>query len=669
MMSTRLNDMLELFVHADTATRYLRRVNDASTQDRVRALAEIVKLNPSVLHKQEELQRLCNNLGAEQIAIADEDGIIEAAVPASLVGLNLEDGESVRPAFSYDAGGNEVITFVGVPDQQGIQYAREPRVDRPGAVRVGFRRRWEQESRIDRSISNSKMRLRLGEHGRVVVFRRGVRMNQGGPAFTQADLLALPAGQVQERSVDDENYFLYAVDEEGYRLVGVLPASEIYKSSLRAVYVVLASNLILFLLMFAVVSWLLQKVVLRGISRVNDTLMKITEGDLEKRVDVHDNVDFARLSNGINFMVDSLRSMGEERQQSMKRNLEFARTIQNTALRNRFPAFPYIKEFDLCATCLQANEVGGDFYDFSMPDERHLHFLVADVDASGIPAALFMMRAMTILRGFARAGEYPKTVVTAANRELCEGNQAGIRMGLFYGSLDIATGELTYVCAGKAGALLQRAGGGYEPFVAHEDQVLGERATASFCTSVMTLEPHDRIILYTEGVLNASNMMNAPFSEKRLRRVLDGEAPTAADVLQLVRSSLRQYVGDVKLKKDVTMLCLEYCGMPSNFKQLQIRAGQSDQVRLAVSEQLEELFAAPSDIEDVQRSVHAVLAKLPPELPVRVDLDFTEKQAIVALHYPAPKLNLLEGLGELPMSRATHEFATDNLLTLWKDLI
>ena len=673
MMATRLNDMLELFLHADHSTMYLSQANDASTLDRTRALAEIVQLNPELLNDQERLQGICNLLGAEQITITDDQGTVVAAVPASMVGYNLEQSEDTRPFMAcISSPGYELCLRAGSgeADQQALQFAGVHRMDQPGVVRLGFRTRLEQASRESESFSRTTAKLRMGEGSRLYIFRRGALLTGDDMQAPQAELLAISPNEAQVITLNDEKYYVYAVDGEEYRLVGAVPARRIYVASFRAVQSVLVSNLLLFVAMFAVVSYLLQRLVLRGISRVNDSLREITEGDLEKRVDVVDCPEFTRLSNGINFMVDSLRSVGEERQQGIRRDLELARTIQSTALPSKFPAFPNIESFDLCATCLQASEVGGDFYDFSMPDDRHLHFLVADVDASGIPAALFMMRAMSIIRTFARAGATPAGLVADVNRELCIGNQAGIRMALFYGSLDITTGELVYVNAGRMHALLQRQGGEYEMLGGRMDYVMGDIEDIAFHEVSLQLAPQDRLFLHTEGILSAKSAINLPYGEGRLQEALRGDAPTAADVLQLVRSSLRLFTAGTKLSDDVTMLCLEYKGEPSNQACLELYAGEPQEAEELISAQMEELFAAPLDIAAVQNSTRALLAALPPDTPVYLELDCTEQLAMVRLIYDGAELNPLPMVGPLEMDDTNFEYTEnqENKLTLWKNL-
>ena len=671
LMSTRLNDMLDFLRHTEKAVNFLSSANDTSTQDRASAVAEILKLDPGIIHHQEKLQGLCNRIGAEQLAITDENGIVEAAVPQSYVGLNLQDGDDIRPITTQQDDGSQMVAVVSEQDIGSMQFAAVDRLERPGKIRLGFITRLEQESRAEASLRSDGVKLRIGDQGTIIVYRRGVRLTQATPEFSDTELLTLPLGKVSELSSEEGNSFAYAVDGNGFRIIGLVPVKEVHRAVLRTVQLTLASNLVLFIMMFGVVSWLLQRIVLNGISSVNETLMQITEGDLEKKVEVRTSEEFEKLSNGINFMVDSLRSVGEERQFQVKRDLKLARAIQSASLPSKFPAFPNVPEFNLCATCLQANDVGGDFYDFSMPDDKHLRFLVADVDASGIPAALYMMRAMALIRTLARSGGSLQDLIHEVNRELSEDNQSGIHMTLFYGSLDIVTGDLIYVNAGRVHGLLQRYGLPYDTLSdATPNPGIGEDINAGFRATSMKLSPGDRLFLYTAGVLSNNSSTNIPYSESQLKEALQEDAPEVADVLRIVRTSLRHYNEGENLMKDVTMLCLEYCGAPSNQEELEFTAADSQQAVDCVSQQMEELFASPPDIEAVQNAVRSVLSVLPPDRNVRMFSNCTEKRMDVQLSFAAPPFNPLEQLSSLPVDGTSYELSVnnENVVCLCKNL-
>ncbi len=670
IMKTRLVDMLDFLRQSERAISFLSEANDASTMSRALALAEIVSLDPQSLHDQERLQEICNKLGADQIALTNGENKVEAAVPQSLVGLTLEEGDEIRPVVEQDDTGKSIISAFGEFNKKDMQYASVRRMDAPGRLRLGFLARLKGKSRIDTSLRDGSIKLKLGDTGSIVIFRRGVRLTGGETDVSDSELLSLPMERVKRLRTDGKLYFAYAVDGGGFRVIGLVPAKTVYEVALRTMQVTLLSNLVLFVMMFCVVGWLLQRIVIRGLSQVNASLREITEGDLERRVDVTTCPEFSQLSKGINFMVDSLRSVGEERQFQVKRDLELARAIQTAALPNKFPAFPHVREFDLCATCLQAQEVGGDFYDFYMPDSDHLHFLVADVDASGIPAALFMMRSMSLIRTLARTGGTPEEIVTEANRELSDTGQATIGMALFYASLNIRTGQLVFICAGGTHCLLQRLGYPYETLNTPVDTVIGEQKEAAFHPHTLTLAPGEKLFVYTSGVLHTANSANTPYNEERLKSALQGEPTNAADTLQLVRSSLRQYVEGERLQRDVTMLCLEYCGEPSNSIRLSFCAGKKEKALERVEKQLMEVFAAPPDIESVKDALSRVLTVLPPATQVQLLFHCTEQQARVELTYQAPAFNPLDQVVELPVDHATYAFDNNkNQLTLCKNLV
>ena len=142
--------------------------------------------------------------------------------------------------------------------------------------------------------------------------------------------------------------------------------------------------------------------------------------------------------------------------------LNVATQIQADMLPRIFPAFPERQEFDIYATMNPAKEVGGDFYDFFLVDDDHLAVVIADVSGKGVPAALFMVIAKTLIKNHAQNKEAPGEVFTNTNEQLCEGNDAGLFVTAWMGVLQISTGHFVYVNAGHNPPLLRRAGGSFE---------------------------------------------------------------------------------------------------------------------------------------------------------------------------------------------------------------
>ncbi len=672
LMSARLADMLELLQHEDDSTARMRDTCEQLDLKSARALAEFLRVDSERLRHAEQLQELGNIVGAVRVLITDAQGSIVAAVPGEWVGRKLADIDALHDfAAAAGDGKTEMHRFGDASDARSLQYAGVPRRDAPGLVLLGFPPAEAAQPISAERIAKFTPHFRPGERARIAVFRGGALINKGNLPYRSTELLSIPLQGVSELSFPDGDYFAYAVGNARYRLVALIPTADMYRPSKNTLYSMLLSNLLLFLAMFGAVSYLLQRYVLRGLSRVVESLRRIASGDLNERVEVTDTPEFRRLSSDINAMVDTLRFFGEEERENMNRELELARSIQSAALPGRFPAFPNRPEFDLYAVCVPAMTVSGDFYDFFMPGEDKLHFLVADVSDSGIPAALYMMRCMSLIRSVARSGARPETLARAVNTALCEGQSTGIHLSLFYGCLQVRTGELRFINAGSPQALLQHEGGDYEPLSMSSGPVMGLFDDARYTGCRLQMQPGDRLFLYTEGVTSASDAADTPFGGARLREALGEHAPTVADAPRAVRAALRRFLGEGReLQEDVTMLALEYRGKKRAARELCIAAGEPQEAEHMLSEALEAVFAAPADIAELHATTRAVLAALPPATAVQLSICCDEERAELRLSYAAPRLNPLSTLPPLPLDETHYQVDASgvNQLTLCKRL-
>ncbi len=667
LMVTRLRDMLELVDYTRGSMQRLMRNNDEMALTRARALAEIVRLNPASLTDQEVLQGLCNDLGAEQIAITDGKGVIRASVPASYQGVDLsadKDGAKFlpcidTPGYEYVQRENEQLKTTG------LQFVGVHRQDAPGFIRVGFRPHYEQRAREATAYGNLAANHRLGTTGRIIAFRGGAPLNREALPGPAADFLAMPLGELQRMRFNGEEHFTYALEKNGLRMVGVVPLRDFYPAGVRNLRSRLIANSMVLAAVFAMVSFLLQHFVISRISGINETLRRITEGDTEARVNVASSPEFVRLSTGINSMLDSIKSMNDQSRERIRKELELARFMQRSTLPSTFPAFPNHSEFDIYATLLPSATVGGDFYDFFMTDADHLTFMVASVSGTGVPAALFMMRSLSIIRSLACTGQDMQAVLSGANRALCEGRTAEMSLSLFYGTLELSTGVLTCVNAGHEAPLLQHLGGGSyaEPQLARSP-VLGAMEGVPYRSQQLQLAPGDRLLLYTSGLFKAQDANKERFSMQRLLSTLEGEAPTLTDLPNLIRKELRRFTEGAPQEHDITLLALEYQSIMRRGGQISVQAGQPEPVCSLLQESLEAVLAAPVDITALQAATRDLLATLPPETPLNVVLGCNEAHAELIFTFPGDAAIPLEPL-ELT---GIDIFSEGNHLTLSKAL-
>lgn len=261
--------------------------------------------------------------------------------------------------------------------------------------------------------------------------------------------------------------------------------------------------------------------------------------------------------------------------------LDVAAHIQSSMLPCIFPPFPDRHEFDIYATMTPAKEVGGDFYDFFMVDERHLAIVMADVSGKGVPAALFMVIGKTLIKDHTQPGADLGTVFSEVNDILCTSNSEGMFITAFEGVLDLVTGELRFVNAGHEIPFISRAGGAFEPHKIRAGFVLAGMEGLRYRAGVMELMPGDKLFQYTDGVTEATSAAKELYGMERLQNVLASVSDKAPqEILPAVKTDIDRFVGTAPQFDDITMLCLEYKARmqePKTIQQSNEREEQGDE--------------------------------------------------------------------------------------------
>ncbi len=261
----------------------------------------------------------------------------------------------------------------------------------------------------------------------------------------------------------------------------------------------------------------------------------------------------------INNYITNLTSMTAEKER-ISTELNVATQIQEDMLPRIFPAFPSRGEFDIHATMNPAKEVGGDFYDFFLIDDDHLAMVIADVSGKGVPAALFMVIAKTLIKNHAQTGASPAKAFERTNAQLCEGNEAGLFVTAWMGVLEISTGNLKYVNAGHNPPLIKRDGK-YEYLKGRHGFILAGMEDMHYRESSIDLAPGDVLFLYTDGVTEATNLDNELYGEDRLKNILNCQsASSSSELLKAVKQDVDLFVGEADQFDDITMLGLCYIG-------------------------------------------------------------------------------------------------------------
>ena len=247
----------------------------------------------------------------------------------------------------------------------------------------------------------------------------------------------------------------------------------------------------------------------------------------------------------------------------LEEELEAARRLQMSMVPNAFPAPTVEFPLDLYASMEPAREVGGDLYDFFMTEDGMLCFLVGDVSGKGMPAALFMARAKSLIRittdlmrSAKGAAVEPADIIARVNRELCQDNANMMFVTLFFAMLAPATGELAFCNAGH-NAPYRLNGATIEPVEGAKGIILGVRPDAPYTTGRLTLPAGEGLYLFTDGVTEAADGEGTLFAEPRLEAVLRAAGGrTSAELVKAVTDAVRGFVGAALASDDITMLAI-----------------------------------------------------------------------------------------------------------------
>ena len=335
--------------------------------------------------------------------------------------------------------------------------------------------------------------------------------------------------------------------------------AEIENRNARFARILGLSSLALLALAWYLVHALVNKPVRRFIADVEE----LGRGNLDVRIDVRRKDEIGRLGAAFNKMTVDLRESIEKRAKERSERdriageLNVATRIQTGMLPCTFPAFPERDEFDIYATMLPAKEVGGDFYDFFMVDEKRLAVVIADVSGKGIPAALFMVIARTLLKNNAQYGKSPSDVFHTVNDLLCENNEAGMFVTVFMGYLELDSGCFTYVNAGHNPPLLQRAGGEYEFLATTPGLFLAAIENIDYREESIVLAPGDSLYLYTDGVTEAQDLDRDFFeNEGLLASLARHKNKPLRTMLTGIKADIDEFAGGMEQSDDITMLAL-----------------------------------------------------------------------------------------------------------------
>lgn len=282
--------------------------------------------------------------------------------------------------------------------------------------------------------------------------------------------------------------------------------------------------------------------------------LALVMGDLTQRI-IHQH---QRLSSMIVDLREALVS--KTRLAGLQQELQIAAQVQLSILPRTLPTDVRAQ---MHCHITPAREVGGDFYDYFEIDHEHLGFVIADVSGKGVPAALFMAIARTLLKATALFVTSPTSCMRKLNDLLAAENEQMMFVTVFYGVLHLPSGRVAYVNAGHNPPYLLRAGGQVEPVARTGGIAVAVSEGFVYREGVLDLAPGDTLFLYTDGITEAFDPDGQEYSDARLQRLLgslaeQGLAP--AELSAAVLEDVHLFERGAPQADDITCMSLRYQG-------------------------------------------------------------------------------------------------------------
>ena len=346
----------------------------------------------------------------------------------------------------------------------------------------------------------------------------------------------------------------------GLFLIVNVPLFELFHNAVHHLSVLLTVLLICTLVIVSLLYIVLRRNINQPISTLTEIARRISQGDLDKDIQLDKPSELAQLASAFNKMKTDIKTQMIElakisnEKEKMASELAIAKTLQASALPTDFPKD---ERFELVASMTPAREVGGDFYDFFPIDENHFAFVMADVSGKGITAALYMMSAKTAIKNMLQAGYPLEEAISKANNVLCENHADGMFVTAFIGILNLQTGLVQYVNAGHCPPLVKTSDG-YDYIDTKRHLILGVMPEYEYTCNDFTLKHNNRLFLYTDGVTEAQTNNMKMFGEDRLKKALNQKELSLSATLEYVHKGIKSFIKGAPQFDDITMMILEF---------------------------------------------------------------------------------------------------------------
>jgi phosphoserine phosphatase RsbU/P len=297
---------------------------------------------------------------------------------------------------------------------------------------------------------------------------------------------------------------------------------------------------------------------------LKEKALKIMKGDFTSTVQLQTGDELERLDKTFNRMskeianyIKHVSNTVRDRKQ-IEQEFEVAGNIQSFMLPHEFKDIP---ELSIKSYLKPAHEISGDFYNYSMLDDKNLFFCIGKVTGKGVPAAMLMAQVMTLLCHLGSMKIAPEKLLFIVNNALVINNKTDMSVTAFCAYLNIESGKLIFSNAETVPAVYIHNGEFFGPET-EKSLALGIHPVkkGEFKQKTLQLSHGDTLLFTTNGIDNAENERGEIFGEKYLLNSFKGFKGGKSNIIKFALGQLKEFYGSKISKKDVALLSIEYKG-------------------------------------------------------------------------------------------------------------
>ena len=542
ILEINLKDVAERVKRAENNLQTVTEMSAASAIAKTRAFALLIKEKPSILQDPEELKLIRKKLDVDELHVSDKTGKLIASLvhdgyhgKGNYLGFNLAKEKQSR--VFMQAVTDPAFELVQEPQLNGaerklFQYTGVARPDEPGVVQIGYHPARLKRARQLADVKNIESDTRIGINGKLQI----------------SENTQYPAGY---KSVfETEKGLCQSAVCGKYLLTVMIPWDEIYSKDCTFIHTLFIGNIIVFALIFALTAVLLQKVVIKEISAVTDSLNEFSDGNFDKEIEVKKSSEMYALAESINKTVKALKKHTvPERAES---DAEITSMLKNSLMPADIPQSP---DYKFTAEIIASSEIGGSICDIFQIDKDYLAVLFADGTEKSISQGLYMMKVRNMLKN-ALLKNSPEKALSIVNEELVSNKNTPLKT--YLGILNLRAGIFQTFNAGYVDPIQKRSTG-YAGFVNGPfSPMLGAASGTSFIPLPLPLNKGDNLYFYSRDILDLQNAQGEKYGRNRLRDAISSSENDAQSVINSIRQSVTDFVGKNSLNADIAIAVLEY---------------------------------------------------------------------------------------------------------------